>query len=204
MAGVNLLVDSRYPSPWIVWKSSPSITVEQYGYIADRTIAHGLPFIPLLLGQWSTNSNFNPSYDLAVTIPGGPTGGQPETMCSVSADATNIHFTIINNANQRTFYFRLMAFAPPGYTGEVTLVEYSSPFRFNSHYRYQQIYMAGQSGGTAVNHNLGYLPQAKIWSISGTRVLPSHGILTTTTLANAADNTAYYYHIYKDILDDSN
>lgn len=185
--------------PWIVWSRTYSITVPSGGYIADQTLAHGLPFIPLLLGQWSTSSTFNPSYDLGIQIPGGSTGGQPETMCAVNADSTSIHFTIINNASTaRTFYFKLMAFAPPGYIGEVTLVEYSSPFRFNSHYRYQQIYMQGQASGT-VNHNLGYLPQAKVWTIAGGRIAPFDGIITPTTLRCTYDGQ-FYYHIYKDAL----
>lgn len=197
----NLLVDSRYHMPWIVWKREYSITVEEYGYINDRALAHGLPFVPLLVGQWSTSASFNPSYDLIVTVPGGSTGGQPETVCSTSADASNVYFTLVNNAGARTFYFRLMAFAPPDYTGEVTPAQYNSPFRFNSHYRYQQIYMAGKSTGAAVSHNLGYLPQAKIWTNSGGRVSPFGGILTTSTLKCAADNAPFYYYIYKDRLD---
>lgn len=192
-----LLLNTHYKMPWIIWSRSYSIQVPSGGYIADQTLSHGLPFIPLLFGQWSTSAGFNPSYDLGVTIPGGSTGGQPETMCSVNASASAVHFTIINNATiSRTFYFRLMAFAPPGYIGDVTPVAYNSPFRFNSHYRYQQIYMQGQTGST-VTHGLGYLPQAKIWAISGDRVLPSMGILTTTSLSSATGGQ-YYYHIYKD------
>lgn len=194
---MTLLVNTHYKLPWIVWSRTYSITVPSGGYISDQTLAHGLPFTPLIFGQWSTNSNFNPSYDLGITIPGGSTGGQPETMCLVSADASAIHFDLINNAlTTRTFYFKLMGFAPPNYTGQVNPVDYSSPFRFNSHYRYQQLYMHGQSSGT-VNHNLGYLPQAKIWGISANRVIPSIGILTTTTLKSAASGS-YYYHVYKD------
>lgn len=196
----NLLVNTHYPQPWIIWKRAYSITVDANGYVADQALAHGLPFTPLLIGQWSPNTNFNPSYDLSVNIPGGSTGGQPETFCQASADSANIYFTILNNAGRRTFYFRLMAFAPPNYTGNVTPVDYSSPFRFNSHYRYQQLYMQGQSSGV-VAHNLGYLPQAKVWTNSGGRSAPFGGILTVSTLACAAENTPYFYHIYKDQLD---
>lgn len=193
-----LLVNTRYKIPWIVWKREYSILVAS-GDEFIQTYSHGLSFTPLLLGQWSTNANFSPSYDLGVLIPGGSTGGQPETMCSVSASASYIHFDIINNAvTQRTFYLRLMGFAPPDYNGEVAPVEYNSAFRFNSHYRYQQIYMQGRSSGNAIAHNLGYLPQARIWAISGGQVLPAPGILTTSTLSRPYENSDYYYHIYKD------
>lgn len=192
-----LLVNSHYKMPWIIWSRTHQITVPATGYVADDVLAHNLAFIPLILGQWSTSANFSPSYDLGITVPGGSIGGQPETVCETSAAADGIHFTLVNNTNaNRTFYFRLMAFAPPNYTGDVTPVSYNSPFRFNSHYRYQQIYMQGQTSGT-VSHNLGYLPQAKIWGLSGNRVVPAKGILTTSTLKMAADGS-YYYHIYKD------
>lgn len=192
-----LLVNTHYKLPWIIYARTYSITVESGGFISDQALPHGLGFIPLIFGQWSTSASFNPSYDLGITIPGGSTGGQPETMVSVSADNSALHFTIINNAaTARTFYFKLMAFAPPNYRGGVSPVSYSSPFSFNSHYRYQQIYMQGQSSGT-VNHNLGYLPQARLWGISGERAVPTMGILTTSTLRSAATG-GYYYHIYKD------
>lgn len=199
MARRDLLVDSASPMPWIIYKREFSIVVAPYGEIMNQNLPHGLPFRPLIFGQWSDDANFSPSYDLNVTIPGGGTGGQPETVVNVRADSTNITFNIINNkSTTRTFYFRLMAFAPPDYNGEVNPVDYSSPFRFNSHYRYEQLYMSGLSSDT-VSHNLGYLPRAKIWVID--RVTNSvnigHGILTTTTLKAAYDNTSFYYHIYR-------
>lgn len=198
MARKDLLVDSAYPMPWIVYKREYSISVGAYSEVWNQNLAHGLPFIPLIFGQWSDNANFNPSYDLGVDIPGGSTGGQPATMVSVRASATNITFSIINNMAARTFYFRLMAFATPGYTGQVNPVEYNSSFRFNSHYNYQKLFMAGYSTGGPVTHGLGYLPQAKIWAYSSVTqsVNPGHGILTNTSLSSAYDNTPFYYHIY--------
>lgn len=195
-----LRVNSHYKMPWIVWAWRSQFTVNA-GDELIRAVSHNLPFIPLIFGQWSTNAQFNPSYDLGVTIPGGSTGGQPETMFSVNASASSIHFDILNNAStSRTFYFKLMGFAPPGYIGQVTPVQYDKSstggLTFNSHYRYQQILMSGQSSGV-VNHNLGYLPQAKVWAISTGRVLPAMGVLTTTNLSLASGG-AFYYHIYKE------
>lgn len=197
-----MLVNSHYHSPWIIWSKTHSITVPQWGELPNATLPHGLAFIPLLIGQWSTNANFSPCYDLIINTPGGPTSGQPETYCQVSADATNVRFYIINNASQRTFYFKLMAYAPPEYIGQVNPVSYNSPFRFNSHYRYLQIYKEGQASAP-VNHGLGYLPQARIWRNNDNVVTPSIGILTTSTLSSSYSGQ-YYYHIYKDILDGTN
>lgn len=195
-----LLVNSHYKMPWIVWAWRGQLAVNAYDELV-RTTPHNLPFTPLLFGQWSTDAQFNPSYDLAVTIPGGSPGGQPQTMFSVNARSSGINFDIINNTSaSRVFYFKLMGFAPPGYTGEVTPVQYDAAsthgLTFNSRYRYQQIVMSGQSS-SVVDHNLGYLPQAKVWSISNGRVLPAMGKLTTTSLSLASGGD-FYYHIYKE------
>ena len=71
MARRDLLVDSAYPMPWIIYKREFSINVAQYGEVQNQNLAHGLPFRQLIFGQWSENPNFRHSYDLSVTIPGG-------------------------------------------------------------------------------------------------------------------------------------
>lgn len=199
MARRDLLFDSHYPMPWIVWKRTHQITVGS-GQWSSTKLAHGLPFIPLLVGQWSTNANFSPSYDLGVLTPGGYSGGQPETACIVSADTSDILFNIDNNATTtRTFYFRLMAFADPTYTGEVAPVDYDSPFRFNTKYRYQKLYMQGLSTTNNVSHNLGYIPQARVWSKTNNTAAPIDATITTTTLSSYTSNIqSFYYHIYLD------
>lgn len=197
----GLLVDSDYPMPWIIYKKEYSFLVKKQQIdFTQIHFPHGLPFAPLLVGQWSDNPNFNPAYDLSVDIPGGASGGQNETFCSVSSDATNINIIAENNADiDRTFYLRLMGFAPPDYTGEVTPVEYSSPFRYNSKYRYQKLYMAGRSTTALIPHNLGYLPQAKVWIISDNTVRTASAEIDTTNLITpATSNYPYYYHIYLD------
>lgn len=197
-----LLVDSRYKIPWIVWKREYSITVSPK---TTRTgsIAHGLSFIPLLLGQWSINSNFIPSYDLTDR---DPLFGQSDPyFIDIYASSS---YVIINASNydnvSHTFYFRLMAFAPPNYTGDVNPVDYNNTkFTFNSNYRYQKIYMSGYSNGT-ITHGLGYYPQARLWYESSGTVAPTTGSLTTTQLSNPRTDGSglpdlpFYYHIYKD------
>lgn len=199
MARQDLLVDSAYEMPWIIYKKEYSISVGQYSEVWNHNLAHNLPFTPLIFGQWSDNSSFDPSYDIGVSVPGGGSGGNPLTMVSIRADSTNIVFNIMNNQSARTFYFRLMAFAPPSYAGSVDPVDYGSNFRFNSHYNYQKLFMSGfSSSGSPISHGLGYIPQATIWAYSSVTdsVSPGHGIVTTSTLSSAYDNTPFYYHIY--------
>lgn len=197
----NLLVNTHYKLPWIIWKAEYSFSVPS-GDWKRVEFAHNLPFIPLLLGQWSMNPDFAPSYDLGVDTPGGATGGQVPYSCLVSANSTHITAVADNNGSSsaQNFYLRLMAFAPPDYTGEVNPADYTSKFRYNSKYRYQKIYMAGRANANQIlTHNLGYIPQAKLWSITNNTVRPAYGIITDTTLKTDSDQP-YYYHIYKDAL----
>lgn len=197
----NLRVNTHYKMPWIVWKREYSFNVPHWNY-TQTSFNHGLPFTPLLIGQWSDNANFNPAYDLSVDVPGGASGGQAETTCNVSADATKINIIADNNKDYDcTYYLRLMALAPPDYDGEVTPVDYSSAFRYNSKYRYQKLFMAGRTTTAKVVHNLGYLPQARVWLINARNntVVPAGAELTSSELITAADsNFPYYYHIYLD------
>lgn len=191
----NLLVDTHYKLPWIVWKREHAINVPLYGYDNSK-FAHGLPFLPLIVGSWSTSSTFSPSYDLGLTTPNWGGAGQPEHYAAVTADSVNINFDIVNNSTTaQTYYFRLMAFAPPDYNGKITPVNYTWPFRYNSKYRYQKIYMAGKTNGEAVNHNLRYIPQVRVWPLANGAIIPNVTSSVTTTQLIAG---SCYYHIYKD------
>lgn len=201
MASTNLLVNSHYKMPWIVWKKEYSVSIPaSMGYVTT-SFPHGLPFTPLLVGSWSNKANFQPSYDLTVDVPGGSTGGQVPLVCQVSADATNINIMAINNVDSAPVcYLRLMAFAPPDYQGEVTPVDYQSPFRYNSKYRYQKIFMAGKTTGELI-HNLGYIPQVRIWQSSlsdSTHAVPARCDITTQALTTYSSTIPYWYHIYLD------
>lgn len=199
----QLTVNSHYKIPWIVWKRELTVALSGGLDYTTMTIEHGLPFIPLLIGQWSLNSNFYPSYDLAIETPGYTGAGQPPVALLAAATPTLVRLTLDNRLTDRV-YVRLMAYAPPGYTGEVIPVEYSSPFRFNSHYRYPKIVASGKgSPNQIINHNLGYIPQAQIWDssvVNGVEtVMPAPGILTTSTLKSTT-SASFYYYIFGDKL----
>lgn len=216
---------SDYPMPFMVFSRTYSFSAGSWGY-ATQTIPHGLPFLPLIVGQWSTNSNFSPAYDLALEYPNF-SGGQPSTAIVAGADATNIYFYMTNNlSSQQTFYFRIAAFAPPGYAGLATAVDDNTPYKFNSDFNYLKIFAAGSQTVAArsdvvINHNLGYIPQTRLWREYTTPVLGNtpvvapmnsqrqpDGVLgakvstTQLTLGNwpafGSDSTQFYYHIYAD------
>lgn len=201
---LNLAVNSHYKIPWIVWKRELSITVDQYDW-STTTINHGLPFIPLVIGQWSTSPNFQPAWDISVETPNYSGAGQPLMALTFGITSSVIRMVIDNNDVRKTFYLRLMAYAPPNYTGDVTPVEYNSPFRFNSHYNYPKIVMSGKAASnTRVTHNLGYIPQAQVWGsmmVNGVEtVVPGTGIVTETTLSSSTTSDSFYYYIFGDKL----
>lgn len=192
----DLTVNSHYKIPWIVWKKEVEVPLGSEDY-AFMTFEHNLPFIPLVIGQWSQNSNFQPSYDVTVETPSYSGAGQPPLALLIAATPTQIRISVDNRLTN-TIYLRLMAYAPPNYTGDVIPVEYDSPFRFNSHYRYPKIVASGKgSANQSIAHNLGYIPQAQIWDssiVNGVEtVVPAPGILTTSMLRSSTASSFYYY-----------
>lgn len=167
----KFLLTSDYPIPILVWKGETSLTVPvgQYFNAAHKSIAHGLPFTPWLIGQWSTNSNFQPAYDLANDMPIF-TGTQPDLMILAGADSTHIRLSAMHTASSsKTFYFRFFAFLPPDYTGD-----YNNPlgdttnFTLNSEFNYPKLFSSGtitvpDESTKTVAHNLGYVPQVRAW-----------------------------------------
>jgi len=157
---------SDYPMPYIVFKQSTQFVVSgSTGYL-DTSINHGLPFTPLLIGQWSTNANFSPAYDINIEVPNF-NAAMPDIALTIGADGTRIYLSMTNNTGSNvTFYFRLLAFAPPDYTGDIAnIYEDSTNFKFSSDFNYQKIVMADRitTSNSTIIHSLGYIPQARIW-----------------------------------------
>lgn len=164
----NFVYSSDYPMPALVWEYSGSITNIGSYSLKSVNITHNLPFIPLLIGMWSENSNFNPAYDIANYIgPANLNGNLQLNQCG--ADSTKV---VVEGSNMtgstKSLYFKLLAFAPPDYAGEVPNIYDTTNFMFNTDYNYPLIVKSGTAalsagGSTTVQHGLGYVPQAKVW-----------------------------------------
>lgn len=212
-----------YPMPFLVYSATTDFIATQQTYTGDQVINHGLPFLPLLIGQWSTNATFQPSYDISFGFLGF-SGMLPTVTISIYANANDIHILWGNYTDtDYHIYLRLTAFAPPTYTGKVTAVDDGSPFKFNSDFNYMKIYMANSitlDGDTerAINHGLGYIPQCRVWkSTYGLDTLSplstdvnANGLLgaridaQSLTLGNydmdpfSQQQAVYFYQIYAD------
>lgn len=162
----DYVYNSNYKTPYIVYKREFSVGCAEGG-IARTNFAHGLPFKPLLIGQWSLNSNFTPSYDLSQSEPLWG-GSRALRRCYIGADESNVYVSLMDDAYEGnvTFYFRIMAFAPPQYEGDIPVVyQDSGNFISDSRRNYPKIWFLNQvPQSTTIEHNFGYLPQVKSWN----------------------------------------
>lgn len=169
-------INSDFPLDKVVYLHTRTVNVSGGGF-NDQIFPHGLPFTPLVLAQWSFDSNFATAYD----VNGGPRfspGGTLLFQSILYSDSTNI--TIFNNNNQGspiTVYWRIYGFMPSTVSEEAGwTASAADDFVVNTEYNYSKLYMSGVTGfsGTSgstvtVNHGLGYRPQVLVWSENSTQ-----------------------------------
>ena len=211
----KFIIDTDYPTPAFVAKWEGSVpNVPAYDY-KDSEFAHGLPFTPLIVGQWSLNANFEPAYDLA-TQNGYFVGVNFNQ--TTGSNASKIKFVLYNDySTAKTFYYRIFAFAPPDYDGDIPAIEDSTNFRLNSDFNYPKLVAydtANLTTGTnyVYNHNLGYIPQTRVWiydSLEGmvipvSNVYYQDGSYTSTAIVTSSKleyngsitGNKIYIHVY--------
>lgn len=212
----NFIYNSDYPTPAFVASWTGSFNLGSYAHL-ETGFAHNLPFAPLVVGQWSLNANFEPAYDIATT--NGYFFGVSFNQVAGSND-TQIRFILDNGyGSNRTYYYRLFAFAPSDYDGDIPSIEDATDYRFNSDFNYLKLFAYGKQTVSStrdfvVNHNLGYLPQVRTWlkdTINNITAPISNihyqdnpyttGTVIDTsklTIKNVISGDTVYYHIYAD------
>lgn len=157
----HFLYSSDYPMPLFTCKFIGNTALSAgFGYTRFK---HNLPYIPLLTGQWDTNSNFNTSHDISST-----TFQSDLASIVVYADSTYIYFNYYAPAAV-TIYYRLWGFTPTDYSGDVSPISDDSNFIFDTDYQYIKLAKTGKvsSGqGTTITHDLGYVPLARVWKLN--------------------------------------
>lgn len=161
----NFIFSSDYPIPYFVYYKVIPINLDRnqrYDYV---DVAHTLGFIPLLSGYWSEYPDFRETnvflpFDLMGTL---------EVLFDIRASKDTIHImTEYTGSTNKTIYVKLWGFAPPDYMGDSSTVIDSSNFMFDTDYGYLGLaksgYIPNGSGLTTIPHNLGYVPQCKIWT----------------------------------------
>lgn len=158
------IINSDYPMDFIVWGGTGSGSSSSYNQ-SIITIAHKLPFKPLVFGQFSLDSGatWMPMglYDYFVN----------KIDIWVESDATNVYvnFTYLASGT-KTVQFRLWAFAPSDADSSITIPSKSSnSFRLNSDFNYSKLVKADKwnivtgSRQTIFAHGLGYVPEVMAW-----------------------------------------
>lgn len=219
----NFLFSSDYPMPALCWEYEDYWNV---GANATRTVtvAHGLPFKPLLVGQWALKESFAPCQDINTTnfLPVyDPINGEVVS-AFVSANGTNLILDLQNfSATSSRYYFRIWGYAPPDYADEVPNIYDTTGFQFSTDFNYPKIVKEGTvsvayKSTATIDHGLGYIPQVRVWEEVGGKVQPCTAywedgkkggpIVTNKSLiirnyvaGNSSGSTRkYYYHIYGD------
>lgn len=117
----HLKLDTERIPDKVVWRSAPTYSVPLAPGISaytEYTIAHGLPFVPLIIGSYSDDS-FVTSYDFGV----GPYGTLTTyafdgsvLLAHAYSDATNVTIRVISHNTARTITFHLVGLYPGVYT----------------------------------------------------------------------------------------
>lgn len=210
-------LNSDYPIDMIALMTTATGDAPSYGY-QDKTIAHGLPFKPLVAGTWSLNAAMSPSYPYN----GGPADSYGQLYnVNAQSDSTNITLFVNNNtASAVTVYHEIFAFAPNDYSGTVVpTANAGNKFIINSDDNFGKLFVAGnvalaQGAVGTIPHNLGFVPQAFIWRETSTGIVSKFDYMSTGVSYNdlhswadstnvyignydfLAENSKYHYRIY--------
>lgn len=167
--------NTDYPADQTAYLTSGTLVVPASSN-STATIAHNLPFTPLVGGNWALTSDFSVSYEYSsgpLTSPINTTNIY-DTIACVYADATNVYVTASTpSAGNKTIYFRMYGFEPSNSTATLTQVaSLADNFTIRTDYNLTKLYInttalltAGGGAGSQVDfiHGLGYIPQAQAW-----------------------------------------
>lgn len=150
--------NSDYPMPLVTYRAQFTLAPGTTNPTLFK-FEHGLPYAPLLVGKASWNSDFSACGDI--------TNGNSGVADSIIMQSDNkyVYFVLFPSSDMRANYVRIMGFVPPDYTGDITTISNDTLFRFNSDYDYVGCIQGALDSGDSpiVSHNLGYIPQARVW-----------------------------------------
>lgn len=179
--------DTDYPFDQVVVLKTGSYAVNGTSSGQQMVIPHGLPFTPLMGGNWSFTSDFAITYEYSTgTFPGPNPGQVYDTQVFVFADATNIYVSTDKvSAGGTTIYYRVYGFAPAGTTAALNSIASSSDsYLLDSDYNVTKLFMEGTltlpdtsaaltTTEVDVFHNLGFIPQVQAWIYNFGYVFPA-------------------------------
>lgn len=160
MSPDDFIIDTDYPVDQIVGSDSGSFTRNESNYLTPHTVSHGLPFTPLYIMQWSTNSSFVPAYSEQLM----PDGSSPLLEAQTDSSTTFLYSAIPSGGGTVTFYYRVVYFMPPDVDENVNETASSyNDFVFNTDRQYPKVFKQGKTTGGTISHDLGFLPLTDYW-----------------------------------------
>lgn len=179
----NFILNSNYPIDQVVGMKSGSLYMPANSSTATSSVAHGLPFTPLVIGTCSPSSTFTSNKDAVMPL------YVPQSFSTVHlrTNGTNIIAQGYNNtASAITYYWRAILLEPSDSNSEVPFTnELADTFQFNTDYNYSKLVKSGVvTSNSTIDHNLGYLPQVMLWKQM------SDGTYPLTNAATPADSYA--------------
>lgn len=194
----KFLQNSDYPFDKVVYVGGGDYMVNASSN-GTATLAHGLPFTPLVSGNWSLTSDFSVTYEYGSGVfPSSNPGYVFDTSTNIYADGTNIYFSTDNvSASQIHVYVRAFALQPTTDDSAITpLSGAGSAYRLNTTYNNSKLFTSGyvdlpDGGGSGttyqITHPLGYVPQVMGWTEANGY---THTVYSTNSLASSTQLTA--------------
>lgn len=205
----DFLLNTDYEMDKVIYYKDGEITPNSYGI---ATIAHKLPFAPLLTGVWSKTSDFTEPHAFFKVSPSySSTAGAYKYMIDaveLQNDSTNITLHLLsglsNNPTVYNYYVRIFGFEPSdGRNNTPATSQYAKNFILNTDYNYLKLHSKGvlpvtYSGGypqpVTITHDLGYIPQALFWAEGDYQGAPSFieqiDYMTTSATSNIGGQIA--------------
>ena len=203
----NFLLNTDYPLDKIIYMTSGSFTVPSGGGLgASQSVAHGLDFVPLMCGNWSNDSDFSSTKEMAIYEYGDLDGMQ--AYCY--ADGTNVTVSSINyGSSDKTIYYRVYGFMPSNVNDTAPSTSSASDdFVLNTDYNYTKLlaeeYHDASSGNVTITHSLGYRPQVIAWRaddptfVFQENVAGYVNITTSNIVLTGGSGEKYHIRVYAD------
>ena len=160
----NFNFNSDYQMPVVAFQKEFTITTTGRGS-ATTKIKHNLPFAPLVLGKFSTTSDFSVSQEI------GTGAYLDNSMVWAFADSEYIYCNSLCSG-PITRYVKIVGLIPPDYNGAAIGIETDTNYKLDTDNEYigciQGVANVTVDGlnSLIVRHGFGYCPQSKVWIVT--------------------------------------
>jgi hypothetical protein len=197
-------LNTDFPLDQIIYLDSGSFVIPSGGGLGSTsTVAHGLTFKPLMVVNWSLNSDFSTTKEC--NLPNFEGTDPYAIRVDNVSNATNLVISGFNpTASNVTAHWRAYGFMPSNVNVDATYTaSLADTFGFNTDYNYAKLWYNDiiTTNPTTITHDFGYRSQVMAWSDNGTstaqlNTFGSVEVTTTSVIVTSASNV--HLRIYGD------